>query len=96
MDNLLQGCCTFFSFLLSSTKGIFLKNTKVHYIDKLMIPSSLYGFFGQPVTRNHSEQHEESKSAWAGRIRPTFHPCCTEGILTSVTEVIMKWQCFVF
>lgn len=73
MDNLLQGCCIFFLyFLTSSTKGIFLKSTEFHYIDKLVIPSILYGFFGQPTTRDHSEQQEESKSMWLEGLDPPF------------------------
>lgn len=64
MDNLQQGCCIFY-FIPSSTKEIFLKSTKFSYIDKHVIQSILYGFCGQPTTRDHSEQQEESKSVWA-------------------------------
>lgn len=93
MDKLQQGCCIFY-LIPSSTKGIFLKSAKFHYIDKLVIPSILYGSFGQPTTRDYSEQQEESKSVWAGVIRPTLQHCCNEGILTPVTEIIRKLQRF--
>lgn len=94
MDNLQQGCCIFFYLIPSSTKRIFLKSTIFNYINKHVIPSILYGFFEQPTTKDHSEKQEEPKSVWAGGIRPIFHPCCNEGILTPLTEIIRKLQCF--